>query len=477
MRIPIALIALTNARIGTMETPSQLVDLPLYRDVFGKIVIRGEYLKGAIRSRVQLEGSSLTELVFGCSKVVGSVVFSDVVAVFIPAPVEECGLIYITSPELLNRFAIALNNTRNRNFRLYLNRVAEKMVRIPDDSIYAYLDQKINSKYVILFGEANFELINREFLKPLFNFTKELLEAVSGNIRPIKDYIGGIGIVNDDVFNILQDRLTSIQPRIRLKGMNEDEDVYDKTVSQGPWFEEEVPKFTIFVGVLSINRQKMPRNILEELFKKALQENLLNELSVKFEDDKIVLSENYLKSIISKYLNPIVVSAKETAGRGLFKIKELLKLDNAIENIDHILRELESEEILNIPSSQEVFTYDTASITETALEILNELKRDVSPEDFEKWIKEIRGKVNTLPERIRRLGILTTFLFYTELKREAKGKGYEEVRKILESLKRYIKNVNSKELNQTLRAYDVVEQVLNKLKYIIRAHYVEGVEE
>jgi len=476
MRIPMALITLTNARIGTMETPSQLVDLPLYRDVFGKIVIRGEYLKGAIRSRVHLGDSSLTELIFGCGEVIGSIVFNDAVAAFIPVPVKGHGLIYFTSPELLNRFAFALNNTKNRSFRSYLDRLAEKMMYIPNDNIYAYLGQKINSKDVILFGEAKFRLINREFLKPLSDFAKELLGAVSGNIKPIKDYIGGIGIVNDDVFNVLQDRLTSIQPRIQLKGMNEGKDVYNKTVGQGPWFEEEIPKFTIFVGILSINRQRMPRNIFKELFKKTLQENLLNELSIKFEDDKIVLSENYLKSIISKYLNPIVVSAKETTGRGLFKTKELLNLDAIIKNIDHVLKELESEETLKSPSSQEIFTYDTAFITETALKIFNELRRNVPPEKFEGWIKNIQGKVSVLPERIRRLGIYTTFLFYTKLKREAKGKGYEEVRKILELQRQYIKNINFEKLEQTLKAYDVTEQVLNKLKYIIRAYHVGEVE-
>ncbi len=456
MKKPIVYIALTNTRIGAPETPTRVVDLPLYRNPFGFIVINGQYIKGAVRNSCHNAGvnEKVEKFFFGDEEHSSYVIFNNATATFIPIPSKDFGIIYVTCPALLNEIMINLNNTCKDNLRNYLCQLIEALLNqenyLGDDQITLYSIDKDIKKVELYGGEITLQPVSFENLKPLFKILIDLLSDT-----PIKNFIGCLGIVSDTMFQVILKRSLAIRPGIKLKGMKGS--VYCKVVEEGPWFEEEIPKFSVFIGSVTMKKIKVP---ISKLSVRDIA-NTLNSYGVEYVEEKgvkyVKVEEPTLEKFINSHVQEILMGAKETAGRGLFLTKEI----NEPENLTGEKMEIAGLNSKTVP----IQAYNSI---EKMLSYFNMLKKECrNDKQVGELCKNIKGKFSSLPERISRLGISLSYYFYSKVKKESKGEGYEEVRELLN---RVVNETGLEKPESFIQFYTVTYDSITALKYIIRAY-------
>ena len=318
MRFVSFLVNLTNARIGEIESVMSPVDGPTHRDSFDLPIIRGHYFKGADNALFYLKGYGiLKKIIFGESGehgISGSVIFSHHNFFALPIPSKDFGLLYVTCLKALNDILLCLNNTRCNEFREYLEDLVRTLVNIGDDKILIY--PQTNRQNIELFGgEIILKKIYSNVIKPIYFLIRRLtIESLGLGMK--------LGVVSDTVMSLIIRRGLMTKPGIKLKGLKND--VYEKVVEHGPWFEEEIPKFSVFVGSLMLRRIRIPRQYVQDIVE-ALKD-IAGGFSIKITDQSIELSIDTLKKIVEKS-SPIIMSARETIGRGLFEIR-ILEYEN-----------------------------------------------------------------------------------------------------------------------------------------------------
>ena len=208
----------------------------------------------------------------------GSIIFSQYSLFAIPVPSKDSGLIYITCPKAINDLLLHLNNTRFNDLRKYLDTLIQKLSKLSDTEILVYPLE--TGEPIELFGsEITLKAVSSEALKPLFALIQSIIPNLfEGKIR--------IGIVSDTMMTLIIRKSLIVRPGIKLKGMNND--VYQKTVQTGPWFEEEIPKFSMFVGSILLKRTKIPSKYFG-LLSNALKD-LLGQFKIKLQDKFVELS-------------------------------------------------------------------------------------------------------------------------------------------------------------------------------------------
>ncbi len=314
MRLVSFLVNLTNARIGEIESVMSPVDGPTHRDPFGWPIIRGHYIKGADNALLCLKGYEvLKKIIFGEGGeqgISGSMIFNHHSLFALPIPSKDFGLLYATCPKALNELLLCLNNTKYNEFRGYLEDLVCALMNIGDDKILVY--PQTNKQDIELFGgEIILKKICSDAIKPLYLLVRKLtIEPLGFGIK--------LGVVSDTMMNLIIRRGMMTKPGIKLRGLKND--VYEKVVENGPWFEEEIPKLSIFVGSLILRRPKIPQQYLRDIIDTLTE--IAEEFSIKVMNQSVESSIDTLKKIVEKS-SPIVISARETVGRGLFDIKTL----------------------------------------------------------------------------------------------------------------------------------------------------------
>lgn len=430
VRILSFLVNLTNARIGDVENVMSPVDCPTHRDHFHWPIIRGHYFKGAMRCYFSRDFSILERIIFGESGedgLSGSVIFNHHNLFALPVPSKDFGIIYLTCPKALNDLLLHLNNTRYEEFRRYVEELLCALLEMGDDKIVIYSqNSQINIRNVEIFGgELVLNGVYSKDIEPLYILIKEL------TVKPLNLNMA-LGIVSDTIMNFVIRRALITKPGIKLKGM--DDEVYRKVVDLGPWFEEEIPKFSVFVGTIMLKRNRIPmryaRDLINELKRKVRPFNII------ISNDSIELSIEALKKIILEF-SPIIMSARETIGKGLFDIK-LLEVNNGQYRLiqKNMITQLFRNKNLNL------MKINVSNLKESVKGKKVKIRIDEDPikkaieyfSELKNAIDQIHGKISAAPERIRRLGLPCIQYYYKIIKGESLGEGYPEMRRLIEEL-------------------------------------------
>jgi CRISPR-associated protein Cmr4 len=214
--------SLTPVHAGIGRQIDEYVDIPVQRDEFDIPVIWSSSIRGSLGNNFP----NLKKLL----GIKGDKSFSeseisvlDARLFLIPARTLYGIWIYITSPHLFTYYSI-YNEILNKNSPITINPIplATNDKTIIFENNKAYINE-------ILFDKVKVE----ESLKNLFNLLPEEL---------IKDLLKtSVFVVDDNIVRDVINRSLIIQHRIKLKEN-------EKSVEEGPWTEEFVPMFTIFVS-------------------------------------------------------------------------------------------------------------------------------------------------------------------------------------------------------------------------------------
>ena len=419
------LVNLTNARIGDIESVMSPIDGPVHKDFTGFPTIRGHYIKGANKSLFcRKDNADVERILYGDKNFSGLIIFGQHNLLAIPIPSSEFGLLYVTCPKALNELLLCLNNTRYNKFRAYIKSLVSNILCMGDNQAIVF--PKIDKQHIELFGgEIILKAIQSEAIKPLYQLIQSIV--------PFTSHIGfRISIVSDTLMQLIIKRALITKPGIKLKGMKDD--IYEKVVEHGPWFEEEIPKFSIFAGYLLLRKEKIDRKYINHIMKTI--EQVKDSLSIKVSEDKIELSLNTLKKIVRE-TSPIIMSSRETIGRGLFRIELLEVVDKnyLIAGRDKYIKifdesELESAEKL-INSSTEKIRKEKMDIQISPSYIKESLELFAGIKDK---VEDVHGKISSFPERLCRLGIINIHYYYSEIKKDSTGEGYPEMNKLVNVL-------------------------------------------
>jgi|GEM_PF-6159624 len=480
--IPLIYISLTEVHYGDVPTPASIADLPIYRDSFGNIVLRGEGIKGAIRSQLTLRENVDKEIIkalFGPEPGErekawrGIIEFLDAFLLFIPVMSGHTRIAYITTPSLIARAAMFLDVAYWGGGKLkeVLGRMAVDADKLLDIST-ALSSRNTQQGLYNVAGEITLLNVPHPIAYALKDFINVLLEKADLK-EIITDDDFDVLIVHDRTFQIILSKAILIRPGVKLKGFN-DSGVYQKVVDTGPWFEEELPPFSIFIGGVSTRiKEEFPFDLygiiikLGELGFNRIE--ILNK-SLNSSDKWVKIPIGEIKNFIERYASIIQLGANETLAKGILQILTITK---------DIRIEYQSQSSNNVqtikPRPLIIEKYSTS---------LKEIIEKTSEFGIPNKADEVKGKLSSLPERIGRLGLIPTYMFYTKTKRDAEGKGYVEIIKLLEIINEKIFSENFEELSRKiifgkarrddiahfLLAYKRVLDLITRLKYIGRAY-------
>ena len=289
---------MTSLHPGVGRSEEAHVDLPVQRDEFGLPTIWASSLKGALRAKAEqglfqegrcvgkLEDCATFLAAFGprpesASEFASSVAFLDAKLVAIPARSLKGVWLYVTSPLLLSFV------------KLYAEAVGAE-VEVPEiprpeeGSVYLTADKYKLDGHVVI-NERRFKFAGRA--EPLNLPPFEEVRRIVGDV--------GFAVVSDeDVVDVVK-RSLLVQYRVRLK-----QDV--KTVQTGPWSEEYIPPFTVFVsGYYCARRRPQKVNV------KRGDGGEVTTVDVTV--DPCVYADGVVRG-------PAWLGGKETVGRGLVKV-------------------------------------------------------------------------------------------------------------------------------------------------------------
>jgi CRISPR-associated protein Cmr4 len=311
------IVALTALHPGVGRGEGAHVDLPVQRDEFGLPAIWASSLKGALRAKAERglfhsdgRSAKCVDDPAQCARVLAAfgprpeeasefaspVAFLDAKLVAIPARSLKGVWLYVTSPLLLSFAA------------LYAEALgcALKLPEIPrPGSGTVYLSDNrysVNGHAVI--NERKYRVAGRAPALDLPPF------------QEVRRMVGEVGFAvasDDDIAGIVR-RSLLVQYRVRLK-----QDT--KTVETGPWSEEYIPPFTVFVsGYYCAGRRPSVVSVSVSMDKEKKcadgevdEERQACRKRVRVDGDPC----DYVSDMIR---GPVWLGGKETIGRGLVKV-------------------------------------------------------------------------------------------------------------------------------------------------------------
>lgn len=462
--IHLIFFALTNIHSGAPEGGIEVADLPVYKDRLSVVRMRGEVLKGVLRSTLSRSLPELEGAIFGTTGQAGVFSFLDAVLVFVPVTSAENGLVYLTSPLLLSHLArhLAVGGVKQAQ---QVDKIAHQLQNLTLNMVIS----TIESNEVTILGEFTFKNHYTKGLIPLKNAILKLQGEVFNENPPVS--IEHIVVSNDEAASALIEKALCIKPGISIRGFKNDRqeeprDRYLKNVLHGPWYEEEVPKFSILSGAISFPHRKVEARVEKEEAKKFLEETLASpgsaKLHVKENELTVELGQQATEKILEKHFatKPLLIGGRETLARGLVKIAKM-KFQEHWPEIQ--LKIEKTEPVKNKP--------------DPFLELLNEIKTKV------KKASDLVGKFSLLPDRTRKIPTISLYLFYTKIKADSVGAGYDEVRDILGKLRiegyfsdEWIKEedelakLDTAHVDKLIKNYKPLLKAVTKLKYVIRSY-------
>lgn len=249
--------ALTPLHIGVGRGEGAHVDLPVQRDEFGLPTIWASSLKGALKdhakSRDKSQDKKATLCVFGrdpggSGYDTSAAALLDAKLLLAPARSLRGVWLYVTSPHMLRTFLLYLESL---NFQGLVRQAAEGLLQKAQGlssrtaliSSSNYLDAKGRMTINEIEYSGTVEQAAQNFLKALSQYVPSLAGVASA----------GLAVVSDDDVVGLVNRSMLVQYRVALNPET-------KTVKEGPWSEEYVPQFALFVsGVVFKDRSCMEK--------------------------------------------------------------------------------------------------------------------------------------------------------------------------------------------------------------------------
>ncbi len=289
-------MSLTSLHPGVGRAETAHVDLPVQRDEFGLPTIWASSLKGAVRGRIErglFNGGTCTADVGECANFIAafgprpevahehasSVLFLDAKLVAIPARSLKGVWLWATSPMLLTFV------------KLYAQALGVE-VKLPEPPPISPGQVALTSgNYVVGDGRT---VINEEELEVVTTSAPAL------DIPPIRKAANiagerGVAYLNDEDFTRLARRSLLVQYRVRLNER--------KTVETGPWSEEYVPPFTVFVSGIYCARS--PQKV---------------KVKVRDEVKEIAVSMDPCRYVAERARGAIWMGGKEAVGKGLSEL-------------------------------------------------------------------------------------------------------------------------------------------------------------
>jgi CRISPR-associated protein Cmr4 len=310
------LVALTAVHPGVGRSEEAQVDLPVQRDEFGLPTVWASSLKGAIRAKAELglfrDGLCVGDLArcagvlaaFGprpeeASDFASPVAFLDAKLVAIPARSLRGVWVYVTSPLLLS-FVRLYTEALGAAQAVSLPEVPRPKrgeVYLSDDRYAVGNEAVINERKYSVAGKA-----------PALDLPP---------FQEVKRIVGDVGfavVSDEDIAGVVR-RSLLVQYRVRLK-----QDT--KTVDVGPWGEEYIPPFTVFVsGYYCAKRRVSAVGVRVQVddISKCNNDEVVNR------ERKICKKQVKVNGDPCAYVADVVrgstwLGGKETVGRGLVKL-------------------------------------------------------------------------------------------------------------------------------------------------------------
>ncbi|MEM4423806.1 type III-B CRISPR module RAMP protein Cmr4 [Pyrobaculum sp.] len=299
-------LALTSIHPGVGRSEAAHVDLPVQRDEFGLPAIWATSLKGAVRAKAE---GGLFAGPYGvdvgkkdeCAKVIAAfgpkpeyasehssaVAFLDAKLFAVPARSLRGVWIYVTSPLLLG-FAKLYSQALGVPLSLpQLPTVGEGEVALSSGR----------------FAENNVAVINEMKFKVVGEQAPALNLPPFDKVKQITGSEPGFAVVSDQDLPRVVRRSLLVQYRVRLKKET-------KTVETGPWSEEYIPPFTVFITGIHCNGR----------VREAVRVRLPSKDDKK--NEEVVELKNFdpCAYVESKAKGPLWIGGKETVGKGLVEI-------------------------------------------------------------------------------------------------------------------------------------------------------------
>jgi CRISPR-associated protein Cmr4 len=236
------------------------IDLAIARErSTGIPYLPGSSIKGVLRDRF-LTGASEAEKssayhLFGpptesASDHAGSLHFGDGRLVFLPVRALAGTFAYVTSPYLLDRLAVDLQEGK-----LGIALPTEQPADV--DEAYVAADSYLLHSEKVILEDLDFSARQQEGWG---NFAQALGRVIGGDALA-KSLPRRICVVHDDVMSFLLEQATEVTARIRL-------DTEKKTVAQGAlWYEESLPAETILAALVVAAPPKITKLTADEALK------------------------------------------------------------------------------------------------------------------------------------------------------------------------------------------------------------------
>jgi len=260
---PYLLVCRTPARAGAGQRATDVIDLPLQREAHTNLpVVYGSTLKGALRHATlrklseeldEATAGDLTSAIFGDEPGTerpspGVIALSDALLLAMPVGCEPGFLAWVTSPYQLGRLYETLKLTGGPEDLKGLRDAAREALNeceglrrgealAPDGDELLLDGNRVKAKASDAAEELAERLSNTAFQgAPEPHFQRYVRERLV--------------ILDDDTFRNLVNSCTERVVRVQL-----DE---NKTVKEGPWYEERVPEGTIFFGTMNVRHDTTP---------------------------------------------------------------------------------------------------------------------------------------------------------------------------------------------------------------------------
>lgn len=297
---------MTSIHPGVGRSEAAHVDLPVQRDEFGLPAIWATSLKGAVRAKAEgglFAGPYCVDVgkKDECAKVIAAfgpkpeyasehssaVAFLDAKLFAVPARSLRGVWIYVTSPLLLG-FAKLYSQALGVPLSLpQLPTVGEGEVALSSGR----------------FAENNVAVINEMKFKVVGEQAPALNLPPFDKVKQITGSEPGFAVVSDQDLPRVVRRSLLVQYRVRLKKET-------KTVETGPWSEEYIPPFTVFITGIHCNGR----------VREAVRVRLPSKDDKK--NEEVVELKNFdpCAYVESKAKGPLWIGGKETVGKGLVEI-------------------------------------------------------------------------------------------------------------------------------------------------------------
>lgn len=220
---PFFLQAITPVHPGTGQESASVIDLPVAREAAtGFPVIPASSIKGVLRNGREDE---LANRMYGSRDNAGELTFTDARLLFLPVRSYAGTFALLTCPLVLQRW--------QRDAQALGVKTDLTEPKVPNqEQVYVSSDSQIvHEKKVIL------EDIDLSVAEQADDLAKALSQAVFGKEETY--FLQRFALVSDDVFSYFCESGLEVIARVQL-------DPEQKTVKEGPWYEEAIPAEAVF---------------------------------------------------------------------------------------------------------------------------------------------------------------------------------------------------------------------------------------